>query len=122
MEAGTCNRMSLLLYLKLSQCSASASQLNKPANGSSEPTESGLPEGGNGREPGVTSKGDLRSNSRAISRTAGTTSLPSSLMLLMRSSRLIGPSFCQKKKIPGRRHSSTVRIFGNTLLGVPQII
>src|SRR6185312_4544426 len=65
------------------------------------------------------SNGLLRSSDLPISRTAGMTSSPISRRLRMASSWFMAPSPSQKKMLPGRRYSSTCRIFGITVLGVP---
>src|SRR5260221_4226119 len=85
--------------------------LRYAASGASDPTDSGTPEAGNFREPGFTSNGDTSPSSSAISRVAGITSFAIMRILFTRSAVEIGPSFCQKPKIPGRSTSSTLRIF-----------
>ena len=82
----------------------------------------GLPPGRACRWPGLTSKELGSSSSLAISRTAGMTSSPISRRLRMESSWVIAPSPSQKKTLPGRRYSSTWRILGMTVLGVPEMM
>ena len=68
---------------------------------------------------GSISKGPGRSSSLAISRQAGMTSSPMSRRERIASSWSIAPSPSQKKIVPGRSVSSTVRILGRTVFGVP---
>lgn len=89
------------------------------ASGAREAIDSGIPDAGSLREPGLTSKGDTSPSSFAISRVAGITSFAIMRMLVSRASDEMGPSFCQNPKIPGRRTSSTLRILGITVLGAP---
>src|SRR6266849_7561549 len=80
------------------------------------PTGSHLPDEGSFRVPGVTSNGEVSASSVPISRSAGTTSRPSSVTQVRRSLGGIGPS-SQNEKIPGRSTSRMWRSFLTSVLG-----
>jgi len=91
------------------------------SNSLSLPTGSHLPDAGSLRDPGFTSKGEVRPISLPICCNSGRTSLPSSVTQRWRSAGGIGPS-SQNEKIPGRRTSRMCRSFLTRVFGVPVII